>query len=92
MRFCSGFEIKKVLLEYERLLERVKANFFKTFEPTSDAITRRNKLRRHHHMERATIVIQVGICRGWEYICSRDAAGARRGRTVKSSSGIWNGV
>jgi len=54
----SSVEIKRVMLEYRRTMMKVDKHFFRTFEPTPEAQTRRVRLRKHFQLSRAASKIQ----------------------------------
>lgn len=61
MGFNRSIEIKRVLLEYERLMNRVEPGFFFDFKPDETELLRRGAIRQHHRMIRSAIYIQTAF-------------------------------
>jgi hypothetical protein len=62
MGFKNLFEVRRLFLEIERVMERrVMKNFYRHYKPGAEEVTRRDRLRTHDEMERACIKIQGGF-------------------------------
>jgi hypothetical protein len=97
MGFKNLFEIRRLFLEIERVMERrVMKNFYRHYKPGAEEVTRRDRLRVHDRMERACITIQGGFRL---YLANRAidklkllgrlALAEKRRREEQAQSAIW---
>mmetsp|Transcript_10082 Transcript_10082/g.26323 ORF Transcript_10082/g.26323 Transcript_10082/m.26323 type:complete len:523 (-) Transcript_10082:206-1774(-) len=54
----KAVDIKRILLQYETKMKKVQKDFFNEYKPAPEEIVRRERLRKHHKIEHAAIIIQ----------------------------------